>query len=323
MHTTDVSRWKHDHDFAVDTSSAESRMRKVIALAVLMMVTEIAAGTILHSMALLADGWHMGTHVMAFVITALAYYYGRKHAGNARFTFGTGKVSVLGGYTSAVILSMVAVFMVWEAVHRLFVPVTVHYREAIFIACAGLAVNVICALLLKDDHHHHHHGHGHDHGHHHDHGGHSHHSDMNLRSAYVHVIADAFTSLTAIAALAGGRYFGWVILDPLMGLFGAAVIGSWAFTLLRDSSTILLDQTPSNTDLPDVIRTSVESDGDSLVSDLHVWQVGANKYAAIVGIVAHEPKSAAEYREALREHEELVHVTIETHVCHGEEARAH
>jgi len=279
-----------------------------------MMVVEIVAGSVFHSMALLADGWHMGTHVGAFVITALAYFFGRRHAKDERFTFGTGKISVLGGFTSAVILSIVALIMAGESIHRLFAPVTIHFQEAIWIACAGLSVNVICAFLLKDVPHHHGHDHGHSHGHD-DHHGHHDHEDLNMRAAYLHVIADAFTSVTAITALVAGRYLGWTILDPIMGLVGTAVIASWSCTLLRDTSLILLDRTPANTDLPVVIRQSIESDGDTRLTDLHVWQVGPDKYAAIVGLVAHAPREPEFYREMLREHEELVHVNIEVNRC--------
>jgi cation diffusion facilitator family transporter len=310
MHTTDVSAWKHEHDFSADTSSAEKRTHKVIVLTVLMMVVEIIAGTILHSMALLADGWHMSTHVAAFVLTALAYYIGRRNAKNARFTFGTGKVGVLGGFTSAIILSGIAILMAAESIHRLISPVAIHFREAIIIASVGLVVNVVCAWILKDDPHHHHHGHSHDRAH-----G-AHHHDLNMRAAYLHVIADAFTSVLAITALALGYFFSWVWLDPIMGLVGTVVIVSWAYTLLRDTSAILLDRIPADTDLPVVIREGIEDDGDSKITDLHIWQVGAGKFAAIVGVVAHHPKTPDAYRDILKIHEELVHVTIEVHTCH-------
>ncbi len=312
MHATDISPWKHAHDFAADTASAEKRTHKVIALTAIMMVAEIAAGTILHSMALLADGWHMSTHVAAFVLAALAYYFGRRHATNAQFTFGTGKIGVLGGFTSAIILSGIALLMAAESVHRLFAPVAIHFREAIPIAAAGLAVNIICAWILKDEPHHHHPGHAHAHG--------GHHHDLNLRAAYLHVLADALTSVLAITALSLGYLFGWVWLDPVMGLVGTAVILSWAYTLLRATTSILLDRTPIQTDLPVVIRESIESDGDSVIADLHIWQVAVGKFAAIISVVAHCPKTPEEYRQALKIHEELVHVTVEVHLCHDHEA---
>jgi cation diffusion facilitator family transporter len=267
-----------------------------------MMVVEIAAGVMSHSMALLADGWHMSTHVIAFLITAVAYYFARTQAGNARFSFGTGKIGVLGGFTSAVVLSIVAFLMAGESVHRLFVPLEIHFNEAIGIACVGLLVNLGCAVLLADRHHE-------------SSARSSHREDLNLRAAYLHVLADAFTSVLAITALTGGKFFGWAWLDPVVGIVGSGVVFSWAYTLLRDTSGILLDRTPASSDLPDEIRRAVESDGDSLVTDLHVWQVGIGKYAAMISVVAHEPKSCDAYRALLRGHQELVHVTVETHLC--------
>jgi cation diffusion facilitator family transporter len=265
-------------------------------------------------MALLADGWHMSTHVTAFLITAIAYHFTRRHASDERFSFGTGKIGVLGGFASAVVLSVVALLMAGESVHRMFVPLSIHFNEAIGIACVGLLVNLVCAFLLKDDRHHHHDGEQE-----HEHYGHQHH-DLNLRAAYLHVLADAFTTLLAIVALTGGKFFGWSWLDPVVGVVGSGVVFSWAYSLLRDTSGILLDCTPVSSDLPEEIRRAVESDGDSVVTDLHVWQVGTGKFAAIVSIVAHEPKSCDTYRELLREHEELVHVTIETQHCREHEA---
>lgn len=316
MHTNDISPWTHEHDFVPDTSSAERRTRIVMVLAAAMMVTEIVAGTIFHSMALVADGWHMGTHVTAFLLAALAYAYGRRHAKDARFTFGTGKVGVLGGFTSAVVLAGIAVLMGVESLHRLFKPETIHFKEAIGIAALGLVVNTVSAWILKDDPHHHGHEHEHGHGHTHDHahGGHGHH-DLNLRAAYLHVIADAFTSLAAVTALTLGYFFGWVWLDPVMGLVGMAVILSWAWALLRDTGSILLDRVPGHSDLPVVIREGIEADGDTRISDLHIWQVGAGKFAAIIGVVAHQPRLPEEYRAALKMHEELVHVTVEVQRC--------
>ena len=302
MHRTDHSRFRKRHDFVPDFSHAERRTRIVMGITAAMMVVEIVAGLMSHSMALLADGWHMSTHVLAFLITAVAYYVARTQAGNARFSFGTGKMGVLGGFTSAIVLAIVAFLMAAESVHRLFAPLEIHFNEAIGIACLGLLVNLSCAVLLADRHHEHDGGSAHDH-------------DLNLRAAYMHVLADAFTSVLAITALTGGKFFGWAWLDPVVGIVGSAVVFSWAYNLLRDTSGILLDRTPASSDLPDGIRKAIESDGDSVVTDLHVWQVGAGKFAAIVSLVAHEPKSCESYRERLREHEELVHVTVETHTC--------
>jgi cation diffusion facilitator family transporter len=306
MHRTDHSRFRHSHDFALDSSVAERRTRIVIAITAAMMVLEIAVGIASNSMALLADGWHMGTHVTAFLITALAYYFSRRHAANPLHSFGTAKIGVLGGFASAVVLAVIALLMAGESVRRLFAPLSIHFNEAIGIAVLGLIVNLTCARVLT---------HEHDHGHAHSHAGHDHHHDLNLRAAYLHVLADAFTSLTAISALVAGKFFAWTWLDPAVGILGSVVVMSWAYSLIRDTSGILLDRTPAASDLPDEIRKAVESDGDSIVTDLHVWQVGAGKFAAIVSIVAHEPKTSDQYRELLREHEELVHVTIETQHC--------
>src|SRR5881409_2112514 len=303
MHRTDHSRFRKAHDFVPDFSHAERRTRIVIGVTAAMMIVEIVAGLMSRSMALLADGWHMSTHVLAFLITAVAYYFARTQARNARFSFGTGKVGVLGGFTSAVVLSIVALLMAGESVHRLFVPLEIHFNEAIGIACIGLLVNLGCAVLLADRHHEHGDGSAHSH-------------DLNLRAAYLHVLADAFTSVLAITALTGGKFFGWAWLDPVVGIVGSGVVFSWAYQLLRDTSGILLDRTPASSNLTDEIRRAVESDGDSTVTDLHVWQVGAGKFAAIVSIVAHEPRPSDFYRQLFRDHDELVHVTIETQHCH-------
>src|ERR1700746_1452501 len=302
MHRMDHSRFRHSHDFVSDFTKGERRTHIVIAITGVMMVVEITVGILSHSMALLADGWHMSTHVIAFLITAIAYYFARRHATNVRFSFGTGKIGVLGGFTSAVVLAIVAFLMAGESVRRLFVPLTIHFNEAIGIACLGLLVNLSCAVLLADRHHEHDGTSAHDH-------------DLNLRAAYMHVLADAFTSVLAITALTGGKFFSWAWLDPVVGIVGSGVVFSWAYTLLRDTSGILLDRTPPSSDLPDEIRRAVESDGDSLVTDLHVWQIGIGKFAAMISVVAHEPRSSDSYRQLLRGHGELVHVTIETQHC--------
>jgi cation diffusion facilitator family transporter len=303
MQRVDHSRFRHSHNFVTDFAKSERRTRIVIAITGVMMVVEITAGLLSHSMALLADGWHMSTHVTAFLITAIAYYFTRRHSSNEQFSFGTGKIGVLGGFASAIVLSVVALLMAGESTRRLFAPLTIHFNEAIGIACIGLLVNVGCAFLLSGAHHESH-----------DHSG-AHHHDLNLRAAYLHVLADAFTSLLAILALTGGKFFGWSWLDSVVGLVGSGVVFSWAYQLLRDTSGILLDRTPVSSDLPDEIRRAVESDGDSIVTDLHVWQVGAGRFAAIVSIVAHEPRPSDYYRALFREHDELVHVTIETQHC--------
>jgi cation diffusion facilitator family transporter len=307
MHRTDSSRWTHAHDYGGDSPGAERSTRIVIAITATMMIVEIAAGLAFGSMALLADGWHMSTHVAAFFITAVAYRFSRRHRADPRYSFGTGKMGVLGGFASAVVLFVIALFMAGESVHRFFAPISIRFDEAIGVAVVGLLVNLVCAFLLKDGHHHpHQHGARPEPGHHH---------DLNLRAAYVHVLADALTSVTAIVALLAGRFHGWSWLDPVMGIVGSVIVSAWAYGLLRDASGILLDRTPESCDLPDAIRRAVEQDGNSRVTDLHVWQVGSGKFAAIVAITAHDPKPAEVYRKRFGEHEELVHLTVEVQRC--------
>lgn len=309
-----IDAWKHSHDYAVDSSSAERRTRIVMAITATMMLVEIAAGMVYGSMALLADGWHMSTHVAAFFIAAMAYHFSRKHAKDVRYSFGTGKMGVLGGFASAVVLAVIALLMAGESVHRLFAPQPIHFNQAIGVAVIGLAVNLVCAWLLKGEPHHHHgHAHGHEHDHHH--GAH----DLNLHAAYIHVLADALTSVTAIVALTAGKFLGWSWLDPVMGIVGSVIVSVWAYGLVRDTSGILLDRTPDSSDLPDKIRRAVESDGDSFIADLHVWQVSAGRFATIVCIVAIDPKPVETYRGMFREHKELVHVTVEVQRCHKHE----
>jgi cation diffusion facilitator family transporter len=271
-----------------------------------MMAVEIVAGLHLHSMALFADGCHMSTHVAAFLITAWAYVVTRKNAGNRQYSFGAGKVGVLGAYTSAIILAGVALFMLVESLKRLFEPLVIHYNEAIGIAAVGLVVNLVSAFLLKDSHHH-----GHEHGS----RSHSHEDDINLKSAYIHVLADAATSVLAIVALTAGELWGAAWLDPVMGIVGCAVITQWAYGLIRQTHIILLDKEPDDSDLNQEIRKAIESDGDAVITDLHIWQIGSNKFAAIISLVAHHPKSLEAYKAPLKEHKELVHMTIEIHQC--------
>lgn len=320
MHNINPERWRHSHEYSLDTSGAEKLTRIVIAITATMMVVEILAGMAYNSMALLADGWHMSTHVSAFLITAFAYYFSRRHATDPSYSFGTGKMGVLGGFSSGIILAIVALIMAGESVVRIFEPHSIRFDEAIFVAVLGLTVNLVSALLFKHGHDHSH-GHSHDHGHDH---GHAQHHDLNLRAAYLHVLADALTSVTAIVALLAGKYFGWNWLDPVMGIVGSVVVLVWAYGLLRDTGGILLDCTPGYSDLGDEIRNAVESDGDAHISDLHIWQVSSGKFAAIVSIVAHLPKTAEYYREVFSEHDELVHVTIEINLCqeHGAECVA-
>ena len=316
MHQTNLTPWQHSHDYAADSSVAERRTRIVIGITAAMMVVEIAGGIAFGSMALLADGWHMSTHVAAFLITALAYHFSRRHAHDSRYSFGTGKMGVLGGFASAVVLAVIALLMAGESVHRFIAPQPIRFDQAIGVAVIGLVVNLVCAWLLRDEPQHHHgHAHGpeegHDPGHH----------DLNLRAAYIHVLADALTSVTAIIALTAGKFLGWSWLDPAMGIVGSVIVSVWAYGLVRDSSGILLDRTPESSDLPDEIRRAVESDGDSRIADLHIWQVGAGKFAAIVCIAGHDPKPAETYREMFREHVELVHVTVEVQRCSEHDAQ--
>jgi cation diffusion facilitator family transporter len=316
MHMTDIARWKHEHDFCGDFSAAEKSTRRVLILTAVMMAVEIVGGLKLHSMALFADGCHMGTHVAAFFITVAAYAFARRHSKNARYSFGTGKVAVLGAFTSAIVLGGIALFMVAESINRLVNPLPIHYNEAIAVACIGLVVNVVSAWMLKDQPHEHHHHHEDDHSHSHDHAdGHSHHHDLNLKAAYLHVLADAVTSVLAILALTCGKFFGWSWLDPVMGIIGSGIIAQWAYTLVRDTNVILLDKEPETSDLNQQIRNALENDGDTVITDLHIWQIGVHKFAAIISLVAHQPKSPSAYKEILKQHEELVHVTVEVHQC--------
>lgn len=310
MHTTNISSWQHSHDFNPDFSAAEKNTRRVLFLTLAMMIAEIIFGLKYHSLALFADGLHMGTHVTAFLITVLAYFFARRHAADARFSFGTGKFGVLGAFTSAIVLGGVGLVMAGESIARLIHPLPIQFDQAILVACLGLAVNIASALILKDDHHGHSHGHDHDHAHH-------HHHDLNLRSAYLHVIADAFTSLLAITALLSGKFFGWYWMDAIMGLVGSAVIGQWAWSLLRQTTVILLDKEPVDSDLNFEIRKALETDPETVIADLHIWQLGVNKFAAVISLVTHEPQSPEAYKSLLRQHEELVHVTVEVHQCPG------
>ena len=295
----------HSHNFlghAHDTH--ERRTRYVVVLTAAMMVIEIAAGWLTGSMALLADGLHMATHAGALGVAALAYAFARRHAEDRRFTFGTGKVGDLAGFASALVLALIALGIGVESFQRLFAPTQVAYAEALWIAVLGLGVNLASAWLLGG----HHHGHGHDHiGHDHDHA----HQDHNLRSAYFHVLADALTSVLAIAALLAGLYLGWRWMDAAMGIVGAAVIARWSWGLLRDTGAVLVDASP-NTGLEAEIREAIE-DADTRIVDLHVWRVGPGRYAAIVSLIADAPLAPAAYAARVTIHEELVHVTIEAH----------
>lgn len=301
---------RHAHDFLGNHHQRNARrVGGVMALTLAMMVGEILAGTWFGSMALLADGWHMATHAGAMLITVLAYRYAQRAAGEARHSFGAGKVGDLAGFASALILIGVALIMAWESVARLLAPTPIEYGEAIAVAALGLAVNLASAWLLRDDHAHHHHGH--DHGH--SHAGHHHHDhhDHNLRAAYLHVLADALTSVLAIVALLLGQRYGWSWLDPVMGLVGAVVIVRWGRGLLHSTADVLLDAAPSG-----MTEAITQALGDDVgVLDLHVWQIGPGQHAAIVALSAARPASPAAYKARLTGVSGLAHVNVEVHAA--------
>lgn len=297
----------HPHRFDAGNPLAERDTRRALYLTAVMMVVEIAGGWWFNSMAVLADGWHMSSHAIALGLSVFAYACARRWSQDARFTFGTWKIEILGGYTSALLLLAVAALMAVQSVQRLANPSPIHYDQAIAIAAVGLAVNLVCAWLLRGHHDHdhdHHHRHGHDHGD-------AHHHDLNLRSAYLHVLADAATSVLAIVALVGGKVWGAAWLDPTMGIVGAVLVTAWAWGLLRDSGRVLLD---AEMDAPvvDEVREVIEQGTvPARITDLHVWRVGRGHYACVVSLVTTAPVDAAFFRNALQVHEELVHVTVE------------
>ncbi len=307
MHSKELHRWQHDHRFLTDVHGhGERRTRYVVYLTVVTMFVEITAGVAFGSMALLADGWHMATHACALGITVFAYIYARRHVDDRRYTFGTGKVGVLGGFTSAIVLAIVALLVAAESAQRLYTPVSIHFNEAIAVAILGLLVNVASAWLLKQ--------HPHDpqepadqHPHH----------DPNLRGAYFHVLADALTSLLAIFSLLVGKALGWIWMDPLMGIVGALVISRWSYGLLQETGRVLLDSAVE----PPVISTirhAIEADADNRVADLHVWRVGPRHLAAIVSVVTHYPRPPGHYKALLAKHQDLDHITVEVHGAPGE-----
>ncbi len=301
--TTRSDDFSHDHQFLGASHDDNARRTLwVVALTFVMMIGEIAAGYLTGSMALLADGFHMATHAGALGIAAAAYGFARRNANNRRYSFGTGKVGDLAGFASAMVLGLVSLGIAGESIFRLFEPTNVAFGEATLIAVVGLGVNLLSAFLLAGHHGHHDHGHSHDHGHH-------HHHDNNLRSAYVHVLADALTSVLAIAALLAGRYLGWVWMDPVMGIVGSIVIAKWAWNLMRDSAAVLLDTTDEP--VAEEIRELLETSDDVRISDLHVWQVGPQARAAIVSVVAAAGVTAEAIRERLAPVHELSHLTIE------------
>lgn len=295
---------QHSHDFVSHNQKGEKRTLYVLILTVTTMVVEIAAGTMFGSMALLADGWHMGTHAAAFCITLCAYRYAKQNAHNDRFSFGTGKVSVLGGFTSAIALGIVALMMMVESIHRLFNPESIQFNEAIMVAVIGLVVNLASMLLLQD---HHHHGHDHHDHHSHDHE-HEHHHDHNLTAAYFHVLADTLTSLLAIVALIVGKFYGWVWLDAMMGIVGAVVIGKWTLGLMKQTAPVLLDESINKSYRDEITETLTPY---AEIVDLHIWKVSGHHYSAAIALKNHSNKTLDEFKQLLSKFDKIHHLTLE------------
>lgn len=312
MHAHDLSRWTHHHVFNESNPAAERGTRAVMWITAAMMVVEIFAGWWFNSMALLADGWHMSSHAFAIGLSAFAYSAARRYSNDPRFAFGTWKIEILGGFASAIFLLGVAALMIFGSVERIFSPRPIHYQEAIVVAVIGLAVNIVCALILGNAHHGHHHSDEHqEHSH-------PHHHDLNLKSAYLHVIADAATSVLAIIALAGGWLYGWSWLDPVMGIVGATLVAIWAKNLLIETGKVLLDREMDHP-VVDEIRAVIapaENLDETRIADLHVWRVGKEAYACAISLVTHsETLTPEQVREQLCQHQEIVHTTIEIHRC--------
>lgn len=326
MHSRSVAQWQHPHAFLADEhGSRERRTWIVVGITAAMMAGEIAGGVVFGSMALLADGWHMSTHAGAIGIAALAYLFARRHSRDSRFSFGPGKVGELAGFASAIVLGLVAALIAYESVLRLYSPVVVRFNEAIMVATLGLAVNLASAWLLGHGHksdrgaseadHHHEHGEVHaGHGHAGHEPGHKHaHTDHNLRAAYMHVLADALTSVLAIIGLLTASFFGWVWIDPVVGIFGAGVIAFWSYGLIRSSAAVLLDTVPDRSLFEDV-RRRLERGGDKL-ADLHIWRVGPGHNAVLASIVSDCPQDPEDYKARLSDMRGLSHVTVEVHAC--------
>mgnify|MGYP002149294332 CR=1 FL=1 len=313
MHTHDLAEWRHDHQFDSGNIAGERSTLLVMWITAGMMVVEVAAGWFYNSMALLADGFHMSSHAVAIGLSAFAYAAARRHAKDPRYAFGTWKIEVLGGFASAIFLLGVVGLMVYGSIERLIKPEPIHFKEAMLIAVLGLVVNLVSARLLGAAHHH---DHGHAHGHQGSHGQPHHHHDLNLQSAYLHVIADAATSVLAITALLAGWMLGWSWLDPVMGIVSAALVALWARGLLVDTGKVLLDREMDHP-VVDEIREVIEADpdgGETRVTDLHVWRVGKATYSCALSLVTHDEKlTPKQVRDWLSVHEEIVHPTIEIH----------
>jgi cation diffusion facilitator family transporter len=297
-----IEAYQHHHNFQSLHKHGQKRSWQVLILTLVVMVVEIVAGSIYGSMALLADGWHMSTHAVAFIIVLVAYHYAHRHADSSAFSFGTGKFSVLGGFASAVALAVVALMMFVESLHRMVTPEVIQFNEALGVAGLGLLVNLASVFILKTPHEHHHHGHDHQ----------DHHAahDHNLRAAYLHVMADALTSVLAIVALLLGKYFGWNWLDSAVGMVGAVVIARWAYGLLKDTAPLLLDASGEER-LLQAIREAIEQDDTVGIADLHVWRVGPKHFAVVLSLVTETPRSPDEYKAQLEEFTQLAHVTVE------------
>jgi cation diffusion facilitator family transporter len=322
MHSQTLDPWQHPHVFLGGKhESHERRTWWVVALTAAMMVAEIIGGHIYGSMALIADGWHMSTHAGALAIAALAYRFARRHAHDPRFSFGTGKLGELAGFSSAVILGIVALLIAYESTQRLLAPIPIHYEQAILIAVIGLAVNLVTAWMLYDEEHHHDHSHHHEHAHDHDHDHpHADTRDHNIRAAYFHVLADAMTSVLAIVALLAGRFYGWSFMDPLMGIVGALVIAHWSIGLMRSAGAVLVDAVPDD-GLAALVRRRLEVDGDK-VADMHLWRLGPGHTALIAAVVSDRPQAPQAYKARLEGIAGLSHVTVEVHCCGEEKAAA-
>ena len=290
-------QWEHSHNFGIENILHENKVKTVFWLTTVIMILEISAGTWSGSMALLADGWHMGTHSAAFLITIFAYSYAKKHADNKDFSFGTGKVNSLGGFASAIALAIVALMMIIESTQRLLEPQSIHFNEAIVVAIIGLVVNVASVFILHDDHLHHH-------------GEHHHHHDHNMKAAYFHVLADTLTSLLAIIALLVGKYAGLTWMDPLMGIVGAIVILRWSYGLVKESSDVLLDKSVKKSTLEKI--SNELSKTNTVVNDIHVWTIATSHQAAILKVTSPQPLKSNEYKGIVKNIvPQLSHISIE------------
>jgi len=319
MHTHNLDHWTHDHTFGQDVKKGgETATLIVIAITAVMMVAEIAGGIIFGSMALLADGIHMGSHTAALGIAAGAYIYARRFAGDSRYSFGTGKVNALAGFGSAILLMGFAGTMAFESFERTLNPVPSAFTQALGVAVVGFIVNIGSAVILarSGQDHHHHHGDDDDHHHHHHHHGHSHDDDHNLKAAYLHVLADALTSITAIVALLAGKFFGWGVLDPVMGIVGSLVVLHWSLGLIASTSKVLLDRQAEPDDI-EALKAAIEGGGDDRVTDIHLWSIGPGQKAAEIVVVGHGDPDPGRYKARIPERFGIAHATVEVHTCPG------